>query len=325
MAHLNFGQLALLFCAFMIISCSGDNSVTTSMEIPDSEEETIDQTPEVPDPNDETEEETPETPETPPETPSSQDPNFHIYLSFGQSNMDGTGYLEDQDYAVDERFKTFQPVDCPGLNRVKETWYTAEAPLSRCLLRLSVVDYFGRTMVEKVDENVTVGIINVAVGGSNILLYDKDQYQNYNTKEGQDWYSEIMAMYNSNPYQYLMDLANLAQQEGVIKGILLHQGESNSGDTEWPNYINKIYIDMLSDLSLSADKVPLLAGELLRASGNCCSDEMNPIINTLPDVIPTAHVISSEGCTGQDSAHFDAAGYREMGKRYAEKMFTLLE
>jgi len=295
------------------------------MEIPDSEEETIDQTPEVPDPNDETEEETPEPPETPPETPSSQDPNFHIYLSFGQSNMDGTGYLEDQDYAVDERFKTFQPVDCPGLNRVKETWYTAEAPLSRCLLRLSVVDYFGRTMVEKVDENVTVGIINVAVGGSNILLYDKDQYQNYNTKEGEDWYSEIMAMYNSNPYQYLMDLANLAQQEGVIKGILLHQGESNSGDTEWPNYINKIYTDMLSDLSLSADKVPLLAGELLRASGNCCSDEMNPIINTLPDVIPTAHIISSEGCTGQDSAHFDTAGYREMGKRYAEKMFTLLE
>ncbi len=321
MTTLKFRQLTLLFCVFIMMSCSGDNSINTVMETLESEEDTIDQTPDTPDSNDETEDEAPETPDI----PSSQDPNFHIYLSFGQSNMDGTGYLEDQDYIVDERFKTFQAVDCPVLNRVKETWYTAEAPLSRCLVRLSVVDYFGRTMVEKVDDNVTIGIINVAVGGSNILLYDKDQYQNYNSKEGQDWFNDIMAAYNSNPYQYLMDLADLAQQEGVIKGILLHQGETNSGDTEWPSYVNKVYTDMLADLSLSADKVPLLAGEMLRASGNCCSDEMNPIINTLPDVIPTAHVISSEGCTGQDSAHFDAEGYREMGRRYAEKMFSLIE
>ena len=32
-------------------------------------------------------------------------PNFHIYLAFGQSNMDGAGEIEDQDLIVSERFK----------------------------------------------------------------------------------------------------------------------------------------------------------------------------------------------------------------------------
>ena len=65
----------------------------------------------------------------------------------------------------------------------------------------------------------------------------------------------------------------------------------------------------------------LLAGEVVNGDqgGTCAS--MNPIIQTLPQVIPTADVVSSAGCTcGIDSLHFDAAGYRELGRRYAEKM-----
>jgi hypothetical protein len=80
---------------------------------------------------------------------------------------------------------------------------------------------------------------------------------------------------------------------------------------------------MLTDLSLEANSVPLLAGELFSGDGNCCSS-MNPIIGKLPDTIPTAHVISSDGCTGQDAAHFDSPGYRELGKRYGVKMLELL-
>jgi hypothetical protein len=80
---------------------------------------------------------------------------------------------------------------------------------------------------------------------------------------------------------------------------------------------------MLTDLSLNADSVPLLAGELLSAEGNCCSG-MNPIIRKLPDIVPTAHIISSEGCTGFDNAHFDSNGYRELGRRYGLEMLTLL-
>jgi hypothetical protein len=121
----------------------------------------------------------------------------------------------------------------------------------------------------------------------------------------------------------LIDLAKLAQEDGVIKGILLHQGETNTGDTQWPSYVKKIYNDILTDLSLDAYSIPLLAGEVVSAEGNCCSS-MNTIINSLPDSIPTAFVISSSGCTAQDNAHFDSEGYRELGRRYAIQMLSLM-
>ena len=52
---------------------------------------------------------------------------------------------------------------------------------------------------------------------------------------------------------------------------------------------------------------------------------MNNIIDKLPGTIPTAHVVSSKGCTvAKDHLHFDAAGYRELGKRYAAEVLPLL-
>ena len=255
---------------------------------------------------------------------NAQDSNFHIYLCFGQSNMNGAADIEAQDKIVNERFKVFQAMDCADLNRTKSEWYTAVPPLCKCNSGLSPADYFGRTMVGSLPGNIKVGVINVAVPGCDIRLFDKDIYKEFYKTHEKEWFQNIIKGYDMNPYQYLIDLAKLAQQDGVIKGILLHQGETNAGQEEWPLYVKKIYSDMLADLSLSAESVPLLAGELVSAEDNCCA-HMNPIINTLPDIIPTAHVISSEGCTAKDRAHFDAEGYRKFGKRYARKMLSILE
>ena len=251
-----------------------------------------------------------------------QDSNFHIYLCFGQSNMEGQGKIEEQDKTVDSRFRVMQAIDCSNLGRTKGTWRTAVPPLCHCMSGLSPADYFGRTMVEKLPDSIKVGVIMVAIGGCDIRLFDKDLYQDYNSTYTEAWFTDIIKAYEGNPYKHLIDLAKLAQHDGVIKGILLHQGESNTGDAQWPSYVKKIYNEMLTDLSLSADSVPLLAGEVLSAQGNCCSG-MNPIINSLPGTIPTSHVISSAGCTGQDNAHFDSEGYRELGRRYALKMLSL--
>ncbi|MGL1889045.1 MAG: T9SS type A sorting domain-containing protein, partial [Reichenbachiella sp.] len=126
-----------------------------------------------------------------------------------------------------------------------------------------------------------------------------------------------------NPYEHLLKLAQVAQQKGVIKGILLHQGETNTGDNQWPSYVKTVYDNLITDLSLDPN-TPLLAGEVYSGEDNCCSS-MNPIINTLPQTITSAHVISSEDCSGQDNAHFNSEGYRILGQRYAEKMLTLIE
>ncbi|MDR7210282.1 sialate O-acetylesterase [Flavobacterium piscis] len=252
-----------------------------------------------------------------------KDPNFYIFLCFGQSNMHGAAPIESQDKVGNSRFKLLQPLDCPNLNRTKATWYTAVAPTCQCGSGLSPADYFGRTMVEKLPDNITVGIINVSVAGCDIRLFDKDKYLDYDSTSTDSWFTNQITGYNGSPYQYLIDLAKLAQKDGVIKGILLHQGETNNGQQQWPSYVKKIYGDMMTDLSLNANSVPLLAGELFSGEKNCCSG-MNPIIRTLPNVISTAHVISSDGCTGQDSAHFDSNGYRELGRRYGFEMLRLL-
>ena len=111
----------------------------------------------------------------------------------------------------------------------------------------------------------------------------------------------------------------------MIKGILLHQGESNTGDVRWPEKVAWVYNQLIADLHLKSEEVPLLAGEVVRADGHGRCVAMNAIIDKLPETIHTAHVISSEGCTnGPDNLHFDAAGYRELGRRYAYKMLSLL-
>ena len=68
-----------------------------------------------------------------------------------------------------------------------------------------------------------------------------------------------------------------------------------------------------------------MAGETVHAEqGGICAS-MNALIATLPHTIPNAHVISSKGCTdAADNLHFDAAGYRELGKRYAITMLDIL-
>jgi len=255
---------------------------------------------------------------------SAQDKNFYIFLSFGQSNMDGAARWEAQDTAVDPRLQVLAAVDCPDLGRVKGMWYAAKPPLCRCHSGLGPTDYFGRELVEHLPAGVRVGVINVSVPGCKIELFDKDHYASY-AATAPDWMKGMIADYGGNPYARLVDMARIAQKAGVIKGILLHQGESNTGDSLWPAKVRGVYENLLHDLRLDAKDVPLLAGEVVHADqhGKCAS--MNPIIDRLPTVIPTAHIISSAGCTAAaDTLHFNAAGYRKFGRRYGREMLGLM-
>lgn len=254
-----------------------------------------------------------------------QDKNFYIFLCFGQSNMEGNAKIEAQDTVnVNPRFQVMEAVDCPAINRRKGNWYTAKPPLCRCRTGLTPVDYFGRELVANLPEKVRIGVINVAVGGCKIELFDKDHYESYTTNVP-GWMKNFIGEYGGNPYGRLVEMAKLAQKDGVIKGILLHQGESNTGDTLWTRKVKIVYDNLMNDLDLKPQKVPLLAGETVNADQNGKCASMNKIIATLPQTIKNAHVISSAGCTDSaDDLHFNAAGYRELGKRYATQMLSLL-
>jgi hypothetical protein len=256
---------------------------------------------------------------------ASPDPNFHVFLAFGQSNMEGFPGIEPQDQTgVDPRFRMLAAVDFANLGRQKGEWYEAIPPLCRSSTGLCPADYFGRTMVAGLPERVTVGVVNVAVAGCKIELFDKDTYDTYAATVA-GWMTNIITQYGGNPYQHLVDMAKLAQQRGVIKGILLHQGESNANDKDWPNKVGKIYGDLMRDLNLRAEDVPLLAGETVNADQQGATAGMNTIIAELPKVVPHSYVISSKGCEARrDRLHFTPAGYRELGKRYAEQMLKLV-
>ena len=253
------------------------------------------------------------------------DPNFHIYLAFGQSNMEGQGDIGDQDKTVDERFQVLWAADngsCSG--KTKGKWSTAVPPLAHCQgAKLGPTDYFGRTMVEKTDPQIKVGVIVVAVAGCSIKLFDKDQYKSY-AQGQQSWMTQRINTYGGNPYGRLIEMAKKAQEEGVIKGIIFHQGETDAGDGSWPSKVKGVYDNIIKDLGLESD-IPFLAGEVLR-SGSSAGANQN--IAKLPQQSKNFYVVSSEGFNqalgdGQN-VHFTSQEYRDFGKRYAEKMIEVL-
>ena len=258
--------------------------------------------------------------------PESADPNFQIYLCFGQSNMEGNATPEAQDYEnVSERFKMMAAVDFSNPVRKRGEWYTAIPPLCRQGTGLTPADYFGRTMVEKQADNITVGVINVAVGGTSIKGFMEEYVADYVAGEA-DWFKNYMASYDNNPFRRLVETAKRAQNYGIIRGILMHQGETDGGMGNWAQNVKKVYERLLDELDLSADNVPLLAGETVQTDQGGYCGGFNNVIATLPNVIPTAHVISSKGCPQKgDGLHFTAEGYRTIGKRYAECMLELLK
>lgn len=253
------------------------------------------------------------------------DLKFHIYLCFGQSNMEAGARPEEQDKGpVDPRFQMLAAVDNPRLNRTMGHWYAADPPLNRPENNLGPVDFFGRTMVAQLPPEYRVGVINVSVAGAKIELWQKDVYTNY-LSSAASWMKNICKQYDGNPYQRLVDMARIAQKDGVIRGILLHQGESNPNDQEWCHKVKGIYDNLVRDLNLKPEDVPLLAGELVgvEEKGKCAGFNTAVLAN-LPKVLPNAHIISSQGCKGSgDGLHFSLAGFRELGKRYAFQMLRI--
>ena len=256
------------------------------------------------------------------------DPNFYIYICFGQSNMEGNAQWEAQDVGnVDERFQMLATCNFSSPKRTLGNWYKAECPIVSPVGKLGPTDYFGRTMVKELPDK-KIGVIAVAMGGSPIEMFDKDLYEQKYKDNYNEWWAQIARnYYGENPYGRIIEMAKKAQQVGVIKGILLHQGESNNGNGEWPNMVKKIYKDMLHDLGLRASDVPIFVGETLyKDMGSDACYLHNTVVAKIPEVIPTGHVVSAEGIPGNgvDPWHFSAAGYRTLGKRYAAKVLDVM-
>ena len=252
------------------------------------------------------------------------DPNFYIFLCFGQSNMEGNARPEAVDLeSPGPRFQLMPAVDFPATAqraaRTKGEWCEASAPLCRPNTGLTPADWFGRTLVASLPENIKIGVIHVAIGGIDIKGFLPDSIPNYVEKKAPGWMKGMLAAYDNDPYKALVTLAKKAQKDGVIKGILMHQGETNTGDPKWAGMVKQVYENLCGDLQLKPEEVNLYVGNIVQAEGKGVCIGCKKQIDELPQTIHTCQVISSDKCTnGPDRLHFDAAGYRELGCRYGE-------
>ena len=249
------------------------------------------------------------------------DSNFYIFLCFGQSNMEGQGSITAADRNVDERFLAMRTTSCDG---DLYSWRKAVPPLARCGVGLGPVDYFGRLLIDSLaphNPNIRIGVVDVAVAGCDIQLFEtvNDADLKYQ-KTAADWMQGMIEAYGGRPYQRLVDAAREAQKSGVIKGILLHQGETNTGQQTWPGRVAAIYDSLVSQLNLNPDEVPLLVGEVVTSEvGGACGSHNN-VVAKVPSVVKNAYVVSAKNLKGKsDNLHFTDDSYKILGKRYAKQ------
>jgi hypothetical protein len=261
------------------------------------------------------------------------DPDFHCYLLFGQSNMagggagvpiggTGAGTLNAEDCDTSERVKVLAFCDCranefaacPKYNQSRTTdkWYTAYPPLHICNEGVSPGDYFAKTLLDSIREDIKIGLIPCALSGQALTVFEKGK-SNFNIP---DWAHPTLR--SNSPYDWMLARCKLAQQTGVIKGILLHQGESGPGGDQWKNLAKKIFDDLKKDLGLP-DTLPVVVGEL--REGN----SMNATIDQFAESYPRCGLASSNDAGNQsdDAWHFTPEGMRLMGKRYADAFLAL--
>ncbi len=237
-----------------------------------------------------------------------------LFILFGQSNMSGMSPMPDMPWPINPRVTFMVQYDCPSLGQTKDEWLPAQPPLHGCQwatggIGLGLSDHFGAGLAEAWPE-AEIGLIPNAIPAVTIDVFSKGgPSPGGGQKALPDGYTSA--------YSLMVDRTREAQKLGRVRAILLHQGESdfNQGRAEqWLDTLSQIVSDLRTDLDLG-EAVPFIAGEIAPTS---TWSGHNEYIRQIPDTIPNAFVVSSEGTDIHDVAHFDASSARVMGQRYVE-------
>lgn len=229
---------------------------------------------------------------------------MHIFLLTGQSNMAGRATIEKQDEAAVEGALLW--------NIVEKKWEAAVPPYNRysphrkgmSMQRLNPGPSFVKAYIAA-NPGVTVGIICPVRGGTTIEQWKKGE---------------------TEPWPLFDSAVEITQAAlaggGELKGILWHQGEGNSGRAElYPAQLKALIADFRSDLK--KPELPFVYSQL--GQFNPAYAKFNEMIVKQPDNIPNTACIVTDGLKAIDTAHFDTAGQRALGERYAEAMLELLK
>ena len=198
------------------------------------------------------------------------------------------------------------PIDSVYLLTPGANMQIATNPLNR----YSSIEYMGSTnrigpacsFAKKMRSTTgsNIGLMQNSKGGSSIVSWLKGSADKY--------------------YEEALRRALDVKKFGEIKGIIWHQGESNSGDTTlYKTQLTKMVSDFRTDLGLP--NLFFIAGQLAQWSGYTAN--FNKMIQNISKFIPNSDWASSAGLTpliDTTDPHFDAASQKILGERYADKM-----
>jgi len=223
--------------------------------------------------------------------------NMKLFLLIGQSNMAGRGKVEDQDKVTHPRI-FMQTKDMKWvLAKDPVHWDNPGAGVGLC-------STFARVLASN-DTSMTIGLIPCAAGGTPLSSWMPGGQAN-------------------SLFSNAVIRTKEALKSGTLAGILWHQGESDAGKPELEASYAERFKTMIAQLrkDLNADKVPVIIGELGQHLGDSEQVPFNKVIHSIPDIVPNCAWVSAKDL--RCILHFvNAAGYRTLGKRYAETYLDL--
>lgn len=228
------------------------------------------------------------------------DPQFHLYLLMGQSNMAGRGLVDEESKVVHPRVVMLDK---------KRAWVPATDPLhfDKAVAGVGPGLAFGKKMADE-NPRVRIGLIPCAIGGTAISVWVPG-------KEDKSTHT--------HPYDDMLERARVAMKAGVLKGILWHQGEADLKNPGYGKRLTELIERLRTDLS--APNVPFVASELspLNPHNADAVAAFNAVVRDLS--VANYGCVSGAGLDHKgDKLHYNTASARTLGLRYAEKMKVLV-
>ncbi|HEU5077091.1 MAG TPA: sialate O-acetylesterase [Polyangiaceae bacterium] len=238
-----------------------------------------------------------------------------LFILIGQSNMSGMSPMPSEPWPINERVTFMVQFDCDSLGQTAGEWLPAEPPLHGCQwatggIGLGLADFFGAKLAEEWPDS-NIGLVPNAIPGQLISIYLKEGGTSAPVPPGY-----------ANAYEMTVERSRKAQEQGRIRAILMHQGESDDNQMmsdQWLGRVATVIADLRADLNLG-EEVPFLAGQI----GPSQWQKHNAYVDQIPDYVPNSAVVSAEGTAIHDIAHFDEASAKIMGERYVEKFLEMV-
>src|SRR6188508_3316248 len=229
--------------------------------------------------------------------------NVWVFIMAGQSNMAGRGIVEPEDTVSDKRIFSITKDGQVIIAKEPLHFYEPERTGLDCGLS------FAKTLITKIPDSVSLLIIPTAIGGSSI----------------RQWLGDSVFR-NVKLFSNFLSKVEIAKQNGIIKGILWHQGESDANEKDIPLHKQRLHVLFSKFRSaIGNNELPVLLGELGSFSENPVNFNLiNKAIHEYASEDKNSTVISTKDLKDKgDNLHFNSNGQRTMGKRFAKAYLNM--